>query len=469
MSPLASARRATRLLSLRRTFGCWARALAAPVRRAAEVPAACAWVVRPLELPRLRRGPLLGTCLPAVLDGMAAPGEAWGAAPGEAWGAAPGEAWGAAPGEAWGAAPGKEPGGKSGGVRGTAPGTAGAATPPPPRRPPDRGAVVCSERHEVPRSAPSVSRELLCRLADEPAGPPAAGTARRAPVTATVARRPGPPPCAPDAALAPATARAARRLAAGVAAPARQHVLGPTATAPVLYRHASALRSAGGRRFAEPDVSGQRAAQPDASTMRPARLPASGRGPGPLGPGRRGRPGGSAGHDLNGPDPGGAGWPTAGGAAAGGTARPETAWPASRGESGPGRLGDAGPAAGRARRRHAAWPEASAVDSGAARRGGPHGGAAWSEGGSGAPPRRARGDQPTASERLGAAPVVTSSHPALVAPEPIGASAIPAASGTLRRGAARDAQPPDFLDNAELTARMAQVLRDEARRHGIGV
>jgi hypothetical protein len=39
----------------------------------------------------------------------------------------------------------------------------------------------------------------------------------------------------------------------------------------------------------------------------------------------------------------------------------------------------------------------------------------------------------------------------------------------LRRGAAADAQPPDFLDTAELTTRMAQVLRDEARRHGIGV
>ena len=452
MSPLASARRATRLLSLRRTFGCWARGLAAPVRRAAAVPSACAWVVRPPELPRLRRGPLLGTCLPSVLDEMAAPGEAWGAAYGGASGVAPG----------------KEPGGKSRGARGTAPGTVGAATPPP-RRPPDRGAVVCSERHEVPRSAPSVSRELLCRLAGEPAGPPAAGTARRAPVAAPVTRRPGPPPCAPDAALAPATARAARRLAAGAVAPARQRALGPAATAPVLYRHASPVRFAGGRRFAEPDVSGERVVQPDASTMRPAGLPASGRGPGPLEPGRRGRPGGSAGHDLNGPDPGGAGWPTAGGAAAGGTARPETAWPASGDESGPGRLGDAGPAAGRARRRRAAWPEASAVDSGAARRGGPHGGAAWSEGGSGAPPRRPRGDQPTASERLGAAPVVTSSHPALVAREPIGAPTIPAASGTLRRGAARDAQPPDFLDNAELTARMAQVLHDEARRHGIGV
>ena len=420
MSPLASARRATRLLSLRRTFGCWAGALAAPVRRAAAVPTACAWVVRSPELPRLRRGPLLGTCLPAVLDGMAAPGEAWGAAPGEAWGAAPG----------------KEPGGKSRGVRGTAPGAAGTATPPPPRRPPDRGAVVCSERHEVPRSAPSVSRELLCRLAGEPAGPPAAGTARRAPVAAPVTRRPGPPPCAPDAALTPATARAARRLAdgaaarqrvpgpataalsAGVAASARQRVPGPAATAAVLYRHASPLRFVEGGWFAEPDVSGQRAAQPDASTMRPAQLPASGRGPGPLEPGRRGRPGGSAGHDLNGSDPDGVGWPIAGGAAAGGTARPETA---------------------------------------------------WSKGGSGAPPRRARDDQPTASERLGAAPVVTSSHPALVAPEPIGAPTTPAASGTLQRGAARDAQPPDFLDNAELTARMAQVLHDEARRHGIGV
>lgn len=461
MSSLAPVRRATRLLSLRRTLGCWSRSLAGPPRRAAAASAACARAVRPPQVPRLRRGPLLGACLPAVLDGTAAPGEAWSAAPGEARGAARG------------GAPGKESGGEPGGARGTVPAAAGAATPPLPRRPPDRTAVARSERHEIPRSARSADRELLCRLAGEPSGQPAAGTARRAPAAATVERRPGPPPCAPDAALAPATARAARRLAAGAIAPAGQCMPGPAATAQVLYRHASRLCPVDGGRFAGPDIPGERAAQPNTDTMRPAWLPASGRGPDTLEFGRGGRPVGHAGHGLSGhglsgADLGGAGWRVADEAAASGTARPDAAWPASGGESGLG-PGDAGPTAGRARRRRAAWPGAGGVDSSAARHGGPYAGAAWPEGGSGAPPGRARGDQPTASERLGAAPVVTPSHPALVGPERAGAPAIPAASGTLRRGAARDAQPPDFLDNAELTARMAQVLRDEARRHGIGV
>jgi hypothetical protein len=76
---------------------------------------------------------------------------------------------------------------------------------------------------------------------------------------------------------------------------------------------------------------------------------------------------------------------------------------------------------------------------------------------------------PTASERLGPAPVVTASHPAMVEPDPVGAPTIPIAGATLRRGAARDAETPDFLDSAELTSRIAQVLEDEARRHGIEV
>ncbi|MCW2702683.1 MAG: hypothetical protein JWQ37_678 [Blastococcus sp.] len=76
---------------------------------------------------------------------------------------------------------------------------------------------------------------------------------------------------------------------------------------------------------------------------------------------------------------------------------------------------------------------------------------------------------PTASERLGPAPVLTPSQPAMVAPEPPAGQTMPVAAGTLRRAAARDGALPDFLDDDELTRRMAQVLQDEARRYGIEV
>jgi hypothetical protein len=45
---------------------------------------------------------------------------------------------------------------------------------------------------------------------------------------------------------------------------------------------------------------------------------------------------------------------------------------------------------------------------------------------------------------------------------------MPVASATLRRAARRDAVPGDFLDDEELSRRIARVLHDEARRHGIG-
>jgi hypothetical protein len=76
---------------------------------------------------------------------------------------------------------------------------------------------------------------------------------------------------------------------------------------------------------------------------------------------------------------------------------------------------------------------------------------------------------PTASERLGPAPVLTVSHPPLFEPDPVGAQTVPIAGATLRRGAVRDAAVPDFLDSVDLTNRIARVLRDEARRHGIEV
>ncbi|WP_250285223.1 hypothetical protein [Frankia sp. CiP1_Cm_nod2] len=74
---------------------------------------------------------------------------------------------------------------------------------------------------------------------------------------------------------------------------------------------------------------------------------------------------------------------------------------------------------------------------------------------------------PTASARLDPAPVMTASHPALVASA--GLPVIPVAGASLRRGAERDATGPDLLDDAELTRRIARVLQDEARRHGIEV
>jgi hypothetical protein len=77
------------------------------------------------------------------------------------------------------------------------------------------------------------------------------------------------------------------------------------------------------------------------------------------------------------------------------------------------------------------------------------------------------GGYPTESEKLGPAPISTPSHPAMVAPashEP----PMPVASASIHRGAGRDAAVPSFLDDEELTRRIARVLHDEARRHGIG-
>ncbi len=64
---------------------------------------------------------------------------------------------------------------------------------------------------------------------------------------------------------------------------------------------------------------------------------------------------------------------------------------------------------------------------------------------------------------------MTASHPALIAPAAGGLPVIPVAGATLRRGAERDGAGLDPLDGAELTRRIAQVLLDEARRHGIEV
>ena len=55
----------------------------------------------------------------------------------------------------------------------------------------------------------------------------------------------------------------------------------------------------------------------------------------------------------------------------------------------------------------------------------------------------------------------------MLAPDPFGPP-MPVASATIRRGAERDAALPSFLDDEELTRRIARVLHDEARRHGIG-
>ncbi|HEY7009175.1 MAG TPA: hypothetical protein VH395_09555 [Jatrophihabitantaceae bacterium] len=293
--------------------------------------------------------------------------------------------------------------------------------------PPFRPAPDRPRRARPPRAAPlpvpqrsRVERDVLCQLADEPA--PAAVPSSRAkrpavspapspnpraePIPPPVERHVRPAPCPPETALAPATARVAGRFR-DAAPRARVEVpVAAPAGRPVTGPVAPAELLH--RHLPSADPAGARRTRP-AATAEPAP--------------RRGRlRAADDSHRVTGRE-----GPLPDAPSPRGTRR---GWPVPE----------------RARRTTARLAEESA-----------------------------RSDLPvpvpvpTASERLGPAPVVTASHPPLYEPDPVGAPTVPITGATLRRGAARDAAVPDFLDSADLTDRIARVLQDEARRHGIEV
>lgn len=391
-----SVRRSTGLLAVGETLACWQRSLAEPVRRAVRTPALCAWVTEPPKPPRLRREPLLGHCLGEVLDIEPATESALEREIRREIGRDP--------------------------DCGPPPRAVAKAEPVCPPSP-DRPRRARPRRAEPPpmQQRRRVERELLCRLAPEPAPAPPPRAKRRAvavplapsskhravPVPPPVERRPRPAPCPPDTALAPATARAAGRFGDATpharvevpeVAPGNRPVTGPAATAEVLRRSLPSPDRTGARRSradgpAEPAPRRRRPRAADAPDLVTDR-----ERPFPDGPSPRGRR---------------RWWPA-----------PEGARTAPRPPEEPAPL-------------RADLPVPVPV--------------------------------PTASERLGPAPVVTASHPPLYEPDPVGAPTVPITGATLRRGAARDAGVPDFLDSADLTDRIARVLQDEARRHGIEV
>jgi hypothetical protein len=420
--PSLAASRPPVLLPANRTLLCWSRALAEPVRRARRTSSLCAWVEDPPRAPRLRNGPLLGGCLAEILGdastGSTAPDGAPGSPLVRPLGAAPGERARPPARRRW-----------AGEEHAARPPQASAPCPPGPL-----------DRPGPPPPVPSLARRpgTVVRVADAallrrcaglaapvsavparrfaPPDPAAPGTPAPGPVpTPAATHRPLPEPCPPEAPLALASARSARLL------------------------HAGSVQT-GSVQTGSDEVGRAAAARP-----LPARSPVRG----PVAPAEvlfRHAGQGWARHRP-------------------GSARPA---PPVR-QPGPGRRQRAGAPASVEAGGHGADPGAGLVEagrggaellSGAARRAA----AAESTDDVGAPDA-----PPTASDRLGPAPVLTDSEPTVVAPAAGADRTMPVASGTLRRAAGRDAAPPDFLDDAELSRRMARVLQDEARRSGIEV
>jgi hypothetical protein len=277
------------------------------------------------------------------------------------------------------------------------------------------------------RRSARADRALLCRYFDEPgqAQPPR----RTPPLSSPVTRRPRPKPCPPAAAIAPASERAARQVQS-------------TGTATERFQSTRTVRvQSTGTRKERVRISGTHAERVQNSRTHkgiepPARQPIAGQ----VAPSdllhrhaalhRRAEPAGTrqaAGYEPFEPCP----------------HRRSRALPT---------IGE---------RTAAPWTKLPPTKSQR-----PHGASADDTPTPGATPTAP--ESPTASERLGPAPIVTASHPALVEPQPVGAPAMPAATASLRKGAERDAAP-DFLDRDALTERIARVLQDEARRHGIEV